>query len=162
MEAPPIVKRVYIETTIPSYLAAQPARDLLQAARQQLTRDWWEFDRERYELCTSEVVLDEAHACNSEFARLRMEYLVEIPVLTMADAAKNLAKSIMSANVLPQRATRDAFHIAIATAHGVDFLLTWNCRHIANPSIIRQLQKIAGSLDLELPVLCTPEGLRGE
>lgn len=127
-----------------------------------LTHNWWEQARSRFELCTSEVVVDEAAACDPELAALRLQYLAGISLLEMNDAAKALAKRIIDANVLPPNATRDAFHIAIGTAHEVDFLLTWNCRHIANAVIIKRLQKISDSHGFALPLLCTPEELMGE
>ena len=157
-----VTKRVYIETTIPSYLAAWPSRDLLQAARQQITHDWWNNERANYELCISEIVLDEAFAGDSDAAKRRLTFLVDLPLLDVTDAVNVVAKAIMDSGLLPQKATRDAIHIAVASVHGIDFLLTWNCRHIANAAIMKELQTILANFDCEIPTICTPEELVGE
>ena len=157
-----VTKRVYIETTIPSYLAAWPSRDLLQAARQQITHDWWNNERANYELCISEIVLDEAFAGDSDAAKRRLTFLVDLPLLDVTDAVNVVAKAIMDSGLLPQKATRDAIHIAVASVHGIDFLLTWNCRHIANAAIMKELQTILANFDCEIPTICTPEELFGE
>ena len=157
-----MTKRVYIETTIPSYLAAWPSRDLLQAARQQITLDWWNNERANYELCISEIVLDEAFAGDSDAAKRRLTFLVDLPLLDVTDAVNVVAKAIMDSGLLPQKATRDAIHIAVASVHGIDFLLTWNCRHIANAAIMKELQTILANFDCEIPTICTPEELFGE
>ncbi len=109
--------RVYIESTIPSYVVARPARDLLQAARQQLAKDWWELEREKHELFTSQVVLDEISAGDAEMARLRIELMAKIKLLELTDDASALTKEILRSGVLPGRADRDAAHIALATVH---------------------------------------------
>ena len=101
-----MTKRVYIETTIPSYLAAWPSRDLLQAARQQITHDWWNHERANYELCISEIVLDEAFAGDSDAAKRRLTFLVDLPLLDVTDAVNVVAKGIIDSGLLPQKATR--------------------------------------------------------
>ena len=151
--------RVYIESTIPSYVVARPARDLLQAARQQLAKDWWELEREKHELFTSQVVLDEISAGDAEMARLRIELMAKIKLLELTDDASALTKEILRSGVLPGRADRDAAHIALATVHEMDILMSWNCRHIANAKIQQQLRKLADSTGFSLPVICTPEEL---
>ncbi len=156
-----MIKRVYIETTIPSYLAAWPSRDLLQAARQQMTHDWWNQRRQNYDLCVSEVVLDEAAAGDADAAKRRLTFLQNPPLLELTDPARDLSKEIMRSGLLPQRAARDALHIAVASVHDVDFLLTWNCQHIANAAIMKELGEIVAQLDFEIPILCTPEELLG-
>ena len=120
-------------------MAAWPSRDLLQAARQQITHDWWNNERANYELCISEIVLDEAFAGDSDAAKRRLTFLVDLPLLDVTDAVNVVAKAIMDSGLLPQKATRDAIHIAVASVHGIDFLLTWNCRHIANAAIMKEL-----------------------
>ncbi len=134
-------KRVYIETTIPSYLAARPGRDLIQAARQQITHAWWNAARENYDLCISQIVLEEAASGDAEAARMRLLFLDDLPLLDLTEAVNDVAKAIVASGLLPREATRDAIHIAVASVHGVDFLVTWNCRHIANAAIMRELQK---------------------
>ena len=157
-----MTNRVYIETTIPSYLAAWPSRDLLQAARQQITHDWWNNERETYELCVSEIVLDEAAAGDSDAAQRRLPFLADLPLLDVTDAVNDVAKAIMESGLLPQKATRDAIHIAVSSVHGIDFLLTWNCRHIANAAIMKELGNIVARCGYEIPIICTPEELLGD
>lgn len=155
-------KRIYIETTIPSYLAARPSRDLLQAARQQLTHDWWDNERHNYELCLSEIVLEEAAAGDEDAARRRLPFIENLPLLDLTEDVDELAKKIMESGLLPPRAARDAIHIAVSAVHGIDILLTWNCKHIANATIMRELAVIVTDRGHEMPVICTPEELLGE
>lgn len=155
-------KLVYIETTKPSYLAAWPSRDLLQAARQQLTHDWWNNRRQEFDLCTSQTVLDEAAGGDAGAASRRMPYLQGIPLLDLTDAVNDLAKAIMGSGLLPPKAARDAIHIAVASVHAVDILLTWNCTHIANAAIMKELEEVIDQAGYSMPILCTPEELSGE
>jgi len=155
-------KRIYIETTIPSYLAAWPSRDLLQAARQQLTHQWWNDQRHNYDLCVSQIALDEAAGGDADTARKRLEFLEGLPLLDLTEAVNSVARAIMESGLLPRKATRDAIHIAVSSVHGVDILLTWNCRHIANAAIIKELGRVVADCGYELPVLCTPEELLGD
>lgn len=152
-------KRVFIETTIPSYLAARPARDLRQAARQQITHDWWQHRRHRFDLCTSQIVLNEAAAGDSEVATQRAVFLDGIPLLDITVPVEQLADAILRSGLLPPKAARDAFHIAVVAVHEIDILLTWNCRHIANASILRELEDVVAAQGYRIPILCTPEEL---
>jgi len=157
-----VTQRVYIETTIPSYLAAWPSRDLLQAARQQITHDWWNSQRQNYDLCISQTVIDEAKAGDADAAKRRMPFLQDIPLLDLTEAVNDVAKAIMDSGLLPQKATRDAVHIAVSSVHSIDILLTWNCRHIANAAIMKDLGAIVAKCGYEMPILCTPEELLGD
>ena len=143
-------------------MAAWPSRDLLQAARQQITHDWWNKERANYELCISEIVLDEAVSGDSDAAKRRLAFLADLPLLDVTDDVNIVAKAIMDSGLLPKKATRDAIHIAVASVHGIDFLLTWNCRHIANAAIMKELHRILANFDFEIPTICTPEELLGE
>ncbi len=154
--------RIYIESTIPSYVVARPARDLLQAARQQLTRDWWEFQRGRHELFTSQVVLDEIAAGEAYMAQRRLALVADLSVLELTAAAEALTGCILQSGLLPASADADAAHIALASVHQMETLLTWNCRHIANPAIGRRLRRLVEAQGCELPEICTPEELLGE
>ena len=154
--------RIYIESTIPSYVVARPARDLLQAARQQLTKDWWDLKREKHELFTSQVVLDEIASGEAAMARQRLELVTQIKLLDLTDEANALTKQILVSGLLPADADRDAAHIALATVHEMDVLLSWNCRHIANAAIQAGLRRLAEKAGFALPVLCTPDELTGE
>ncbi|MFL6261067.1 MAG: type II toxin-antitoxin system VapC family toxin [Thermoanaerobaculia bacterium] len=151
--------RVYIETTVISYLAARPSRDLIVAAHQKLTLDWWTDQRSRFDLFTSEFVFREASAGDQEMARKRLDLLAEIPVLAIEEPALSLAGDLIRRGIVPQIYAEDASHIAIATVHGMDYLLTWNCKHIANAQIQRSIGTIARDAGYEPPVICTPEEL---
>ena len=157
-----MAKRVYIETTIPSYLAAWPSRDLLQAARQRITHDWWENERQRFDLCTSQTVLDEVAAGDADAAKRRFAYVQNLPLLDLTEAVDRVATAITESGVLPRKAGRDAIHIAVSSVHGVDILVTWNCQHIANAAIMKELAQVVAQCGYEMPVLCTPEELLGE
>ena len=149
--------RVYIESTIPSYVVARPARDLLQAARQQLTRDWWDLHREQHELFTSQVVLDEIAAGEREMAERRLELMAGLALLISTPDVETLADDVLQSGLLPATADGDAAHIALATAYGMDILLTWNCRHIANAAIVGRLRKLVAKQGYTLPEIYTPE-----
>ena len=157
-----LTKRVYIETTIPSYLAAWPSRDIIQAARQQLTHDWWDNARLNYDLCASQTVLDEAAAGDGDAAERRLVLIEDLPLLDLTDSVNDVAKKIMESGLLPLRAARDAIHIAVSAVHGIDLLLTWNCKHIANAAIMKELTAVVAGCGYELPVICTPEELLGD
>ena len=154
--------KVYIETTIPSYLAARPSRDLLIAAHQQLTRDWWESRRPAFDLYISEAVLEEASAGDAMPAKTRLELLANIPVLALTGGILRLAESLVADGPIPRKAAGDALHIAIATVYACEYLLTWNCRHIANAEIQRAARLVVREQGFELPIICTPEELMGE
>ena len=151
--------RIYLESTIPSYVVARPARDLLQAARQQLTRDWWDLKRDAHELFTSQIVLDEIGAGEPAMARQRLVLTAGITLLNLRDDIAALAEQILRSSLLPSTADRDAAHIALATVHQMDILLTWNCRHIANAAIQARLRRLVEADGFMLPVICTPEEL---
>jgi|694.fasta_scaffold132717_4 hypothetical protein len=154
--------RIYLESTIPSYLVARPARDLLQAARQQLTRDWWELKRGQHELFSSQVVLDEVAAGEATMARRRLKLLRDIPLLELSAAANRLGRDILLSGLLPVSADGDAAHIAVATVHRMDILLTWNCRHIANVALQHRLRRLVEGKGFNLPALATPEEFMGD
>jgi len=154
--------RVYIETTIVSYLAAGLSRDLIVAAHQQLTQEWWKERRLGFSLTTSQFVVDEASAGDQEIASKRLEFLSDLPSLEIDDAVRALAKRIVERKALAGKAAEDALHIAVATVHEVDYLLTWNCKHIANATLQRPIARICAEMGFALPIICTPEELLGE
>ncbi len=151
---------VYIETTIPSLLTAWPSRDLLIAAAQAATREWWET-RDRYELCVSEEVLREAGRGDAAAAAQRLAAIGDCIILPVTGDVERLTERILDAGLIPSRAIRDAIHIAVTAVHRVDYLLTWNCRHINNATIQRRLEAVCRAAGHELPVICTPNGLLG-
>jgi len=153
--------KVYIESTIPSHLAARPSRDLLVAAHQQVTRDWWEWRRSGFELYSSELVLQEIRTGDVSLAKRRLAFLADIPLLALNDEILNLAESLVTDGLIPRKAAPDAAHIATATVYGCEYLLTWNCRHIANAELQRAMAPNVKRKGYELPSLCTPEELMG-
>jgi hypothetical protein len=154
--------KVYIETTIPSYLTSRASRDLITAGHQQITRDWWERDRELYELFISQFVLDECGDGDPEMAQNRLELLKSVPILQITDAAVQLSKRLIENGPLPTKAETDALHIAIAAANAMDYLVTWNLKHIANAFIKRAIDRKCLEAGFDPPVICTPEELLGE
>ena len=152
---------VYIETSIVSYLTARPSRDLLVAAHQQLTVTWWEQQRAHYELFTSQVVLAEARAGDPDAAQRRIAVLEHLPLLDVTDAAIMLAAALVSGQALPAQAAQDALHIAVTCVHGVEYLLTWNCAHLANARLRSRIEQICREAGYVPPIICTPEELEG-
>jgi predicted nucleic acid-binding protein len=156
------METVYLETTFVSHLVALPARDLVIAAHQQVTRDWWQRRRPQFRLVISQVVLDEIAAGDKSEAQKRLELVKPLAVLSSSPDAEALTASILQAGALPAKAVRDAAHIALATVHGVGYLLTWNCRHLANAQISRRVSRICSERGFIMPTICTPEELLEE
>jgi predicted nucleic acid-binding protein len=160
-DAPITRATVYIETSIVSYLTARPSRDLLVAAHQQLTVTWWEQQRAHYDLFTSQVVLAEARAGDPDAAQRRIAVLEHLPLLDVADAALTLAAALVSGQALPVQAAQDALHVAVACVHGMEYLLTWNCAHLANARLRSRIEQICRDAGYVPPIICTPEELEG-
>jgi predicted nucleic acid-binding protein len=154
-------RRVYLETSVISYLAALPSRDVVVAGNQQVTRDWW-ARRSRFELFVSDAVLEEARRGDADAARRRQGFLDGIAVLAIHRDAERLAASFLAGAALPRKAAIDAVHIALAAVHGMDFLVTWNCTHIANAMIRPQLEVLCWRAGHRPPVICTPFELLDE
>jgi PIN domain-containing protein len=152
---------VYIETSIISYLAAHPSRDLITAAHQQITHTWWQAHRSEFLIFASQVVLDESAAGDPQMASKRLEILENVPLLEVTPEVAELAEALIMRLPLPPRAGADAAHIAVAAYHGMSFLLTWNCSHIANAFLRPRIEKICREQGYSAPVLCTPEELLG-
>jgi predicted nucleic acid-binding protein len=157
-----VKSRLYLETTIPSYLTSRPSRDLIIAGHQQITREWWEQRRGAFQLYISQLVIDEVSAGDPVAARERLKALRELPLLDLTPEVAELASGILAAGKIPRKAATDAAHIAIAAVHGMDFLVTWNCVHIANAANAKALALICRKHAFECPVICTPEELMGE
>ena len=155
-------KRVYLETTVISYLAARRSRDLIVAAKQEITLQWWEARRDHFELYVSQVVLDEASRGDPEAAKRRHAALVGVPPLDVSDAVVELAEELVARDAVPRSKAEDGFHIALAAVHGMDFLLTWNCSHIANAERMEAVESVIESCGYEGPRICTPDELLGE
>jgi len=157
-----MAKQVYLETTVVSYLTARSSRDLVRAARQQITREWWETRRGDFGLYVSQIVADEAADGDPEAAALRLKELVGIPRLVISEEATELARELIIQHALPQDALEDALHIALASVHGMDFLLTWNCSHIANAEMMESIRSAVESAGYKCPTICTPEEMLGD
>lgn len=154
-------KTVYIETSIVSYLTARPTNDLLAAAWQKITNDWWDTQRSRFSLYTSSVVTEEAGRGNTDAASRRLDALSGIPLLATTEEVVAFAKALIQEGALPTKALDDSLHIAMAAVHGIDYLLTWNCRHIDNAEMKPVVRNICTTHGYVCPEICTPQELMG-
>ena len=154
--------RVYLETTIPSYLTAWASRDVVMAGHQHSTREWWETRRHDFQLFVSQFVIDEASMGDPGAAQRRLEALADVPLLDPGTAVSALADGLIKRVPLPPKAAADALHIAIATVNGMDYLLTWNCTHIANATLRSPIELVCRDSGYEPPLICTPEELLKE
>jgi predicted nucleic acid-binding protein len=153
---------VYIETSIVGYLTARPSNNLILMANLEATREWWDSRRDQFTLYISQVVLDEVGRGDVEIATRRLEILSNFPLLAVNKAVQELAAQFLTKSNFPPKAADDALHIAVSTVYGVDYLLTWNCKHIANAQIQKKLSQISLESGYELPIICTPYELMGE
>ncbi len=151
--------KVYIETTVVSYLTSRDSPVPLVAGRQQATREWWDTRRGEFDLVVSEIVVQEAAEGDAEAARKRLATLEGIPSLALSHEVLSLAEALVSGGLVPQQWIEDAFHIAIAAVNGIEFLVTWNCKHIANAKLRNEIERIIEDHGFACPVICTPEEL---
>jgi predicted nucleic acid-binding protein len=149
----------YLDSNVISYLTARASRDIISLAHQQITHDWWENHRHGFDLHVSELVLFEISRGNTAAAQARLNLVGGLPVLRITPAARALANRIFRATTLPDKAASDALHIALAAVNGMDFLVTWNCTHIANGVILKVVNAICRDAGYEPPIVCTPEEL---
>lgn len=155
--------KVYVETSVISYLVARRnQRDLLVAANQELTHEWWERRRASFELYVSAVVLAEASRGDATFAAARAAIMGELMLVATSQQALDLADALVAGAGLPTKAYEDALHIAVAATTGMDYLLTWNCKHIANAVLIPRVNLAVRKFGLEPPLICTPQELMEE
>lgn len=150
---------VYLETTIPSYLVARPSRDLVIAGHQQITHDWWERASSQFELVVSEAVLREIQAGDPNAAAERLRVVEGLKILPLSAEVRSVAGIYAQRLALPNRAATDLLHLAFAVAYEIDYLVTWNCAHIANGQVIRRLLQVNGELRRSTPIIVTPEEL---
>jgi hypothetical protein len=150
---------IYVETSIASYLVARPSRDIIVAAHQQLTSDWWNNQSHQYDLFISQIVLNEARAGDNQEAAKRLTALQNLPLLEINEEAIGLAENLVQSYAVPKKAAQDALHIAIACVNGMDYLLTWNCKHIANAKMRSKIDKVCRDAGYVPPTICTPEEL---
>jgi predicted nucleic acid-binding protein len=153
---------VYIETSLIGYLTARPSNNLILMANLGITQEWWDTRRDQFTIYISQVVLDEVARGDLEMANRRLEILRDFPLLEVNERVQSLAVQFLTKSNLPAKAADDALHIAIATFYGLDYLLTWNCKHIANAQIQKKLTQISIEAGYELPTICTPYELMGD
>jgi len=155
-----VLRSAYIETSVVSYLTARRnQRDLIVAAHQELTREWWESRRRDFTLFASAVVIEEALRGDEMFANARMALIEQMRLADVTPAARQLAAQLLLEAGLPAKANADALHIAICAVNGIDYLLTWNCTHLANAAMIPRVNNICRAVGFEPPYICTPEEL---
>lgn len=150
----------YLDSNVISYLTAWPSRDVVTLAHQQVTRDWWDRQRHGFDLHISELVLFEIGRGDLAAAELRLAFVQGLPVLGITSEARVLADRIFRATTLPDKAAADALHVALAAINSMDYLLTWNCTHIANGVVLKIVNAICRESGYEPPIVCTPEELR--
>lgn len=152
---------VYLETTVVGNVAGRIHPNPDVAARQRKTRRWWATAKTDYRLFISQLLLDECSAGDSTAAQERIEAIAELPRLDITDDVRNLANALMAGNAIPQSEPRDALHVAIAAVHGVQYLVTWNFKHIANATLRTKINDVIRGSGYEAPIICTPEELAG-
>jgi hypothetical protein len=153
---------VYIESSIVSYLASRPSRDVVVAARQAISHDWWNSHRHRFDLRISGLVEEEIGRGDGGAAQRRMSWVAGIPSLAVSDAAVELAERLLLGGAIPAGSENDALHVAIAAAQGADYLLTWNFRHINNAERKSAIAGVVESFGFVCPHICSPEELGGD
>jgi predicted nucleic acid-binding protein len=156
-----MAETVYLESTIPSYLRGWPSRDVIVLAHQQITKEWWDSRLDYYDVYVSELVIQEISAGDPDAARKRLEAVERFPVLKIEPEAERLAQVYLEKIPVIADEIRDALHLAIASANGIDYLLTWNCSHIASAEVRKALEVVNDEEGISTPGLCTPEELSG-
>lgn len=152
---------VYIESSVISYLVSRPSRDVVIAGRQAISQDWWDNHRYRFDLRVSALVEEEIGRGDSWAAERRLKIIEGIPLLSISDEAVNLANALITKSVVPENSKEDALHISVAAAQGVDFLLTWNFKHINNAEKKSAIFLLVESFGFVCPQICSPEELGG-
>lgn len=153
---------VYLETSVISYLTSRYSRDLLVTAHQEVSHRWWEAKSNLYNIFISQSVIQEISLGDPEQIQKRLDLVKDLELLKINEDVLSIARTIKKAKLLPEKATEDIFHIAISTAHNIDYLLTWNCKHIANIKIQKQLRALCASIGFNLSYIGTPLELLGE
>jgi predicted nucleic acid-binding protein len=150
---------VYVETSVISYLTSRASRDLVVAAHQEVTRQWWGGASGRFDLLISPMVQDEMAQGDPEAVRLRLASTDDLRVLPVSDEVLARVRDLAANLGLPEKALADIYHIAYCVAYEVDFLVTWNCTHIANPCVLRRLRDLSHDMAFFLPTIVTPDAL---
>lgn len=152
-------QKVYIETSIISYLTARPSNDLRAMANKNTTNEWWEGRMPTFEIYVSEFVVAEVSQGDPEAAARRMHVIADIPAIEVTEAVRELGKALVSEGPIPVGAEMDAYHIAVAAINEMDYLLTWNCKHIANAVMRPKVEAVCREHGFEPPIICTPQEL---
>jgi hypothetical protein len=152
-------QKVYIETSIPSYLTARPSNDLRSMANQSTTIEWWESRRPKFDIYISEFVVAESSQGDSEAVARRLAAIADIPELEITEDVRKLGKALVAEGPVPKGSEIDAYHIAVAAVNGMDYLLTWNCTHIANATMRPKVEEVCRKHGFEPPTICTPQEL---
>ncbi len=150
---------LYLETSVPSYYTARQSPDLVIAGHQLVTRDWWENHVDKYKVYISELVQEEAERGDAKAAQRRLEAIAPFEMISVTQKALDLAAVYIQKLPIPVSAEADAVHLALASVNDIDYLLTWNCRHIARGSIIRTIPAVNAEYGYGSPTICTPEEL---
>ena len=151
--------KVYLETSVISYLTSRPSRDLIVAANQQLTQEWWRTRRKNFDLFISQLVIRELSAGDKNAAEKRLQAVSNVPLLELSEEAVLFAEKLIKKGSLPRKATEDALHIAVATLNGMEYMLTWNFKHIANATMRYKIENVCRLAGYEPPIICTPQEL---
>jgi hypothetical protein len=151
--------RVYIETSIPSYLTARQSNDLRAMANQNTTIEWWENRKPEFDIYISEFVVAESSQGDPEAAARRLDAIENIPELNVTEDVRQLTRALVTEGPIPEGSEIDAYHIAVAAVNGMDYLLTWNCVHIANATIRPKVETVCRNHGFEPPIICTPQEL---
>ena len=151
--------RVYVETTLPSYLTAFRSSDPRRALHQQITREWWQVAPQRFEWFISDLVWEEISDGDPSAAKERQDAVEGIPRLTINDDVLHLAVVYELSLGIPPKAKSDGLHLAIAVAHDMDYFVTWNCAHLMNVDVIRKLRAANLREGRVTPIIITPEAM---
>ncbi|MBC6427938.1 MAG: type II toxin-antitoxin system VapC family toxin [Cellvibrionales bacterium] len=150
---------VYLETPVISYLTAKPSNDLLKAARHAATIDWWENSRHKFDLYVSALVVDETSDGDPHAASRRLSEIQGIAVLDIPARVAEIADALLAVKALPTTAREDALHIGVAADQGLDYLLTWNFKHINNAEKKARIREVLEDFSHACPIICSPEAL---
>jgi len=150
---------VYIESSVISYLTARPSRDVVKSARQAITEEWWQKDRKRFDVFISALVEEEISAGDTGAASQRLDAVKDIPSADISAEAMAIAEELILSGAVPENSKEDALHIGIATANGIEYLLTWNFKHINNAEKKKHIVQVIETLSYQCPSLCSPEEL---
>lgn len=150
---------LYLETSVISYYNSRPSRDVIILAHQEITRQWWPKAIKNFDIFVSEIVIKEASMGDHGAAKRRLDDLKNFRILKLTEEVEKIAKVYFEELKLPQRAFGDAVHLAVACVHHIDYLVTWNCTHLANAQVIKRLMDINSSHHLNTSIICTPEEL---